>query len=184
MLSVLLIVSLKLAQHGWRHIDMPTKERYQRDKEYYTQYYQDKIKDNPDYNKGRYKNFKDYQAQYYQNRKNRPEYYEHVLPLTKLSNAKTRAKAQNLPFDITVQDIKDIWPKDNICPVLGIPFTFGVHEHKNYSACSLDKIIPSKGYVKGNIQIVSALANQIMSSATPEQVLQVGHYFKKLIDSK
>ena len=165
-----------------RHIDMPTKERYQLTKEYHAQYYQDKIKDDPEYNKKRYQNTKETQAEYYKNKKKTPEYFEHFLPLNKLNGARRRAKAQNLPFDITVQDIKDIWPKDNICPVLGIPFTSGGHKIKNYSTPSLDRIIPSKGYVKGNIQIVSALANHIMSNATPDQVLQVGHYFKKITE--
>lgn len=174
-------MNLKLVKHGVRHTDMPTKERYQNTKEYYTQYYQDKIKDDPEYNKKRYQNAKEYHAEYWKSKKNTPEYYERILPTNKLSNAKSRAKAHNLPFDITAQDIKDIWPKDNICPALGIPFTFGGKEDKNYSTPSLDRIIPSKGYVKGNIQIVSALANHIMSNATPDQVIQVGQYFKKII---
>ncbi len=101
-----------------------------------------------------------------------------------MHGAKDRAKKNNLPFNLTEQDIKDVWPIDNKCPALDIEFIIGGHETKNYDSPSLDRIIPSKGYVKGNIQIVSALANNIMSNATPEQVIKVGQYFKKLIDNK
>ena len=163
MLNVLLIVSLKLAQHGWRHIDMPCKEQYWR---------------NPE--RSRAKGREEY-------KRNKEEYrkrYESNIMYSKLHAALSRAKKHNLPFDITEQDIKDIWPIDNKCPALNIQFIIGGQDTKNYDSPALDRIIPSKGYVKGNIQIVSALANGIMSSATPEQVIQVGHYFKKLIDSK
>ena len=40
------------------------------------------------------------------------------------------------------------------------------------------------GYVKGNVQWVSKLANNIMSSATPDQVIQVGNYFKQITEKK
>ena len=33
-----------------------------------------------------------------------------------------RAKAKNLAHNITTEDIKKVWPKDNICPVLKKPF--------------------------------------------------------------
>lgn len=163
MLSVLLTVNLKLAQHGWRHIDMPRKEQYWKNPEYYRA-------------KGR--------EEYKRNKKKYKKRYESNIIYMKLHGAIQRAKKHNLPFDITEQDIKDIWPIDNKCPALNIQFIIGGYDTQNYDSPALDRIIPSKGYVKGNIQIVSALANGIMSSATPEQVLQVGHYFKKLIDSK
>ena len=101
-----------------------------------------------------------------------------------MHGAKDRAKKNNLPFNLTEQDIKDVWPIDNKCPALDIEFIIGGHDTMNYDSPSLDRIIPNKGYVKGNIQIVSALANGIMSNATPEQVIKVGQYFKKLIDNK
>jgi hypothetical protein len=39
-----------------------------------------------------------------------------------LSNSKIRAKAKKLPHNITFDDIREVWPKDNICPVLKKPF--------------------------------------------------------------
>ena len=47
---------------------------------------------------------------------------------------------------------------------------------------SIDRIIPELGYVKGNVQIICMLANRIKSNATPDQVIQVGTYFKKIAE--
>lgn len=44
-------------------------------------------------------------------------------------------------------------------------------DDKADNVASLDKIIPEKGYVKGNVQIISNLANRMKSSATQEQIL-------------
>ena len=141
----------------------------------------------------------DKQKEYYiKNRKKLQEYYQknkeemrrksyeyrHVKKpeLVKLQAAKRRSKLYNLPFNLVEQDIKDIWPKDNKCPALGIPFITGDQKTKSYSSPNLDRIVPDKGYVKGNIQIVCGLANKIMSNATPNQVIQVGQYFKKVTE--
>jgi len=153
---------------------MPSKEQYWKNPEKYIALSKQWQKDNVE-------KVKDYRVQYYQEHK---EEYELNIIKYKLSSAKQRAKKNNLPFSITEQDIKDVWPIDNKCPALDIEFIIGGHDTKNYDSPSLDRIIPSKGYVKGNIQIVSALANGIMSNATPEQVIKVGQYFKKLIDNK
>ena len=73
-----------------------------------------------------------------------------------LSNSKIRAKAKKLPHNITSDDIREVWPKDNICPVLKKTFEMGFKSGKIKSmAPSLDKIIRSKGYTKGNIVAIS-----------------------------
>lgn len=85
-----------------------------------------------------------------------------------LHNAKTRAKAQGLPFNLTIDDI--IIPDK--CPLLGTTLTRG--DHKRWEApehtISLDKIYPDKGYVKGNVRVISSLANTMKNNATYEQL--------------
>jgi len=81
------------------------------------------------------------------------------------------AKEKGVPFEITPKDIYDIFPQDATCPVLGIPFIAGVGSICNNSM-TLDRIDPSSGYVVGNIQIISNLANVMKNNATPEQLLK------------
>ena len=51
-----------------------------------------------------------------------------------------------------------------------------------YNSPSIDRIIPDLGYIKGNVHWISKRANQIMSDATPDQVIQVGAYLKKITE--
>lgn len=94
--------------------------------------------------------------------------------------AKARSKKQNLPFDIELSDI--IIPE--YCPILDIKI-----ERKEYgkggsfqpNSPSLDKIIPSLGYVKGNIMVISMKANIMKCNATIEELLKFSQNMIKLI---
>lgn len=84
-----------------------------------------------------------------------------------LRAARKRAKRQGLPCTITESDI--IIPK--ICPALGIALSRGVGKSSRRAASpTLDKIIPELGYVPGNIQVISGLANLMKSYALPDQL--------------
>lgn len=92
--------------------------------------------------------------------------------------AKRRAANKDLPFNITRQDIADVWPKDDYCPALRIPLKIKVgNKISTNNSPNLDRVIPILGYVKGNIAVVSKLANSIMSSARPSEVIKVGKWF-------
>ena len=82
--------------------------------------------------------------------------------------AKARAAAKDLPFDIEPSDI--VIPTH--CPILGLP----LEHHRGRSGAfkaspSLDRIEPELGYVKGNVRVVSQLANAMKGAASPEELL-------------
>ena len=93
--------------------------------------------------------------------------------------SKVRAKQKNLPFNLSTEYLKEIWPEDNKCPALGITMRKGDFCVTDHSP-TLDRIIPKLGYIKGNVQVVSALANRIMSDATVNQVMAVAKHYEKI----
>lgn len=78
-----------------------------------------------------------------------------------LAGAKRRATSKGVEFNISQEDI--IIPK--MCPILEVPLVIGTKGDYEYSP-SLDRIDNSKGYVKGNIQVISKKANSMKNSAT------------------
>ena len=84
-----------------------------------------------------------------------------------------RAKRKKLPFNIDIEDI--IIPKN--CPVLGIPIEVNVGgDRMSNNSPTLDKFIPSKGYVKGNINIISWRANSLKSDGTTEEWMKISKW--------
>ena len=66
------------------------------------------------------------------------------------------------------------YPK--VCPVLGIKLDWGMNG-LNGNCPSLDRIDSTKGYIPGNVMIMSNLANAMKSNATPEQLKQFCRYY-------
>jgi hypothetical protein len=73
--------------------------------------------------------------------------------------------------------LKGIYPKDGFCPALGIPLEWGGKVYHN--SPSLDRIVPSLGYVKGNVAFLSHKANLIKSDATTAEICAVAEYLKE-----
>jgi hypothetical protein len=94
-------------------------------------------------------------------------------------NAKGRARRAGLPFNLTRDDIKI----PTHCPILGTELTQGAGRMLLTSP-SLDKIIPEKGYIKGNIAIISMRANQLKSNATLAELEKLLVWMRKQEDNK
>ena len=79
--------------------------------------------------------------------------------------------------------LKKIFPKDNKYPITGLNFEFGYTNkekiNKNNSP-SLDRIIPSKGYVIGNVMIISDLMNRMKQDSTYEDIEKLYNFYKKM----
>ena len=83
--------------------------------------------------------------------------------------AKSRAKDKNLPFTIVPLDI--VIPA--ACPILDLPLYCTTGASGAFSnSPSLDRIIPTSGYVPGNIRVISQQANAMKYNASPEHLLQ------------
>ena len=111
------------------------------------------------------------------------KYKQNPIPQM-LSNAKIRAKQKGVDFNLTSQYLKKIFPKDNKCPITGFNFEFGYINkekiNKNNSP-SLDRIIPSKGYVIGNVMVISDLMNRMKQDSTFEDIEKLYNFYKKII---
>lgn len=83
-----------------------------------------------------------------------------------LRRAQCRAHELGLEFNLTAEDI--LVPM--ICPYLKIPLTFELGKGHVPTNISLDRIDNSKGYIKGNVEVISHLANKMKSNATWEQL--------------
>jgi len=101
-------------------------------------------------------------------------------------NYKKRAVKKGIPFDLDAAYLSEIMPKDMICPALKVPMirNTGKNKGKNRFAPSLDKLVPQKGYVKGNVIVVSDLANRIKADATVEESEKTYLFYKELFEKK
>ena len=86
-----------------------------------------------------------------------------------VSRARNRAQKSNMLCDIQANDLEI----PTHCPILGIELKV----HKGSSggkpnSPALDRKDSTKGYTKGNIWVISHLANMMKSSATKEEMLK------------
>lgn len=95
-----------------------------------------------------------------------------------LYGIKQRAKRKGICFTLTKADI--VIPTH--CPVLGIPLVQtnkGLHQD---DSPSLDRIVPSLGYVSGNVKIISWRANRIKCDATSKELQLISQYYGTLAE--
>lgn len=88
-----------------------------------------------------------------------------------MENIRSGARARNLECKVSYEDI-DIPP---ICPYLGIALDLSPglagDSRYNIDRPSVDRIDNSKGYIPGNIMVISHLANSMKRNATIEQLI-------------
>ena len=86
-----------------------------------------------------------------------------------LNSARGRARKSGIPFSLKKGDLP---PVPTVCPVLGIELTIWGSETRGESP-SLDRIIPSLGYVPGNVRWISTRANILRRDATAQELALV-----------
>ena len=95
-----------------------------------------------------------------------------------LATSKARAKRQGTTFSISLVDI--VIP--DTCPVLGIPIVLATGKGKPGGASagspSIDRVDNTKGYVSGNVQVISYRSNTLKRDASIEEVRSILRYME------
>jgi len=99
------------------------------------------------------------------------EYYMKYPEKILYKNARHRAKEENLEFDIQIDDI--VIPE--FCPILGIRLIRGSNKICNNSP-TLDRVDINKGYIKGNISVISNKANRLKNNGTSDEHRKIADY--------
>lgn len=89
-----------------------------------------------------------------------------------LARARTRAREKGVECTITIDDFKI--PKR--CPVLGIPLTIGDGAPGNNSP-ELDRIDVRRGYVPGNVMVISGKANRMKRDASLAELRRFARFY-------
>jgi hypothetical protein len=90
-----------------------------------------------------------------------------------LRRAKDRAKQKDLDFNLTLDYLFKIFPKDYVCPVFETTMEW-LGDKSN--SPSIDRIIPDLGYVEGNVAFISGTANTLKLHRTPDVLRKIAAY--------
>ena len=89
-----------------------------------------------------------------------------------LQSARARAKQKGIEFSITKEDFE----MPAVCPALKIPLVPGGDRMR---APSLDRINNKKGYVPGNVQVISYQANICKNNLTKAEMKLMANAFRR-----
>ena len=96
-----------------------------------------------------------------------------------IRNSKFMAKRRGIYFNLTYHDFEI--PK--YCPILGIKLKYlSESDGNSFDHATLDRIDNSKGYIKGNVIVISRLANAMKNAANFNQLQSFCDKIPKLIN--
>ena len=88
---------------------------------------------------------------------------------------KANATRTGFTWDLSFGDI--VWPTH--CPILGLELDYYA-ESRSENSPSFDRIDNTKGYVKGNVHVLSWRANRIKNNGTSKEHFLIAEHLKKL----
>lgn len=119
---------------------------------------------------------KKYGKQFFEKDKRRDVIYQ--IARDKFRNKKYNAISAGIEWSIDFGDLE--FPV--VCPVLGIEIDYWAESRKENSL-SFDRIDNSKGYVKGNVTLMSWRANRIKNDGTAEEHKKIYEFMQKSLTS-
>lgn len=96
-----------------------------------------------------------------------------------IRNSKFMAGRRGIYFDLKYTDFE--LPK--YCPILGLELEYGAGNNGNSPQhATLDRIDNSKGYIPGNVMVISRLANAMKNQANFNQIELFSQNYQLLIN--
>ena len=87
---------------------------------------------------------------------------------------KARASAKHRGLEFTITEASIIWPE--YCPVLGLKLDYSGAGDREDSMPSFDRWDTTKGYIPGNVFVISWRANRIKWDCTSAELMAVAAY--------
>ena len=98
-----------------------------------------------------------------------------------LMTVRNGAKQRGLEFDITEEDIS---PLPEFCPVFKIKLDYSkgavFGRNTRLNVASIDRIDNARGYVKGNVVVVSLRANYLKKDAASAELRALANFYTAL----
>lgn len=99
--------------------------------------------------------------------------------LHKASRTRSRASSLKVPYDLDADYLEGIWT--GFCPVYGMKISLHGKRGEPDTA-ELDRIIPDKGYTKGNVRFLSRKANSHKNNMTLDEIEKLHKWMKEEYD--
>lgn len=97
-----------------------------------------------------------------------------------VASARIRAKRKGLPFSLEAADVDRLQRviDAGLCELTGAPFA--LDDPRGAASPSLDRIVPARGYVPGNVRVVCHAVNAAMGAWGEAELRRVLRFWKNL----
>jgi hypothetical protein len=102
----------------------------------------------------------------------------------RVNNTRSRAKANNIPFNIAVSDVQEIWEKQGgKCYYTDQPMILGPSPRR-WQCVSIDRVDSDRGYEKDNIVLCRGIVNLVKNELSVNELLEIIDQIKTTMSSK
>ncbi len=121
------------------------------------------------------------QLAYAKNERDRYRNLDNTLPI-QFRQRKSYSLKKGIPFSIMFDEIE----QPTHCPILGFELNYkwsgSVGKSADPAKATLDRLDPAKGYVPGNVFVISWKANQLKTNTTLAELEKILKYIKDRIN--